>query len=146
MTQGTFRIRPREMDRLREAAGYGLLNFGLAVETASKGHCPVRGGFRSFNPDQPIGGTLRRSIHVVAYIDGRRISPQTEDENGTPLPAYVPRMGLVVYIGTNSGYGFWVHDGTRRMAARPFLVEGFADERGDAGRLIAAGSRRHLGQ
>lgn len=139
-------MRPRELERLREAVGYGFLNLGLAGETAAKSHTPVRGGFRSFNPNQRTGGTLRRSVHTVVYLDGRRISPKTADENGNALPDYVPRMGIVVFIGTNSGYGFWVHDGTTRMAARPFLLEGWADVASDAVALIAAGTRRKLGQ
>lgn len=146
MTQGMFKIRRRGMDQLREAVGYGLLNVGLAVESRSKANAPVAGGHRTFNPDQPIGGTLRRSIHVVAYVDGRRISPRSADENGNTLPDYVPQMGLVVFVGTNSGYGFWVHEGTSVMAARPFLLEGFNETRGEAGQLVAAGARRRLGQ
>lgn len=141
-----LRFRDREMGQLLEAVGYGFVNLGLATETAVKGHTPVRGGFRTFNPDQPIGGTLRRSVHFVVYVDGRRISPRSSDDNGNTLPPYAPRTGVALYVGTNSGYGFWVHEGTTRMAARPFLLEGWSDVRGQAQQLIASGTRRRLGQ
>lgn len=140
------RIREQAFGQLSEAVAYGFLNLGLAGSTAVQAHTPVRGGFRSFNPDQPIGGNLRRSIHCVVYLDGRRISPKTADDNGNALPDYVPRMGIVLYIGTNTGYGFWVHDGTTRMAARPFLFEGWSDVRPESAALIRAGARRRLGQ
>jgi len=140
------RIREREFGQLEEAVAYGFVNLGLAGETAVKGHTPVRGGFRSFDPSQKVGGTLRRSIHFVVYLDGRRVSSKGADENGNEIPDYVPRMGIVLYIGTNSGYGFWVHDGTTRMTARPFLLEGWNDVKGQASALIRAGARRRLGQ
>ena len=139
-------MRKGELGRLKEAVAYGFVNLGLAGETAVKGFTPVAGGHRTFNPDQPIGGTLRRSIHCVVYLDGRRISPKSADENGEALPDYVPRMGIVLYIGTNTGYGFWVHEGTTRMAARPFVLEGWNEIKGQAPGLIAAGTRRRLGQ
>lgn len=148
MTEGifTFRRRPNEIAQVREAVAYGFLNYGLALEGAAKANAPVRGGHRSFQPDGPVGGTLRRSIHVVAYLDGKRISPASADENGAALPDYVPRMGIAVFVGTNSGYGFWVHDGTRVMPARPFLAEAFNETRAEGPGLIAAGARRRLGQ
>ncbi len=142
----TFRPRREARPRLVEALGYGLLNFGFALETAAKGHTPVRGGFRSFDPDGPVGGTLRRSEHTVACVDGKRISPRGDDDNGQPLPDYVPPAGAAVFVGTNSGYGLWVDRGTSKMAARPFLEEGLADVQGRAPELITAGARRRLGQ
>lgn len=143
-----FRLTPRPDARRRlvDALGYGLLNFGFAVETASKRNAPVRGGHRSFAPEGPVGGTLRRSVHTAAYVDGQRISPRAADENGAPLPAYVPGEGAVVFVGTNSGYGLWVHNGTSRMPGRPFLDEGLAEKRASAGALVAAGARKRLGQ
>jgi HK97 gp10 family phage protein len=33
-------------------------------------------------------------------------------------------QGLVAIIGTNVEYAIYVHEGTSRMAGRPFLVEG----------------------
>lgn len=143
----TFKVRPRELGELREALAYGLANFGLAVETAGKRNCPVRGGFRSFNPDQPTGGNLRRSIHSIAYLDGRPLQGGRQvDENGASIAAYAAGSGIAVFIGTNAGYGFWVHEGTSRMESRPFLVEGLMSEKDQAGALIAAGARKRLGR
>lgn len=153
MTAG-FRHRPGARGQLVEAIGYGLLNYGHAVETRGKANAPVRGGNRSFAPDGPVGGTLRRSIHTVAYAGGRRIGDGTAvsptsgvDENGTGTPSdYGPRNEVAVFVGTNSGYGLWVHEGTAVMAARPFLTEAWLATRAEAGALIAAGARRRLGQ
>jgi hypothetical protein len=145
VTEGTFRIRPRAREQLAEAVAYGFLNYGGSLESGSKRRAPVRGGHRSFAPDGPVGGTLRRSVHAVVYLDGRRIG-QSGNEAGDALPDYVPRMGIVLFVGTNSGYGFWVHEGTKKMPARPFLTEEFLGTRGQAPQLIRAGTRRRLGQ
>lgn len=142
----SFTPRPGARARLVRALGFGLLNLGYAIETASKGHTPVRGGFRSFAPDGPVGGNLRRSEHTVAYVDGERISARSSDDNGAPIPDYVPPQGAVVFVGTNTGYGLWVHDGTSKMPARPFFDEGLGDVKGREGALVAAGARRELGQ
>lgn len=48
-------------------------------------------------------GRLRGSINWRIEIDGK---------------------GLVAIIGTNVEYAIYVHEGTRYMAGRPFLVEG----------------------
>lgn len=48
-------------------------------------------------------GRLRSSINWRIEIDGQ---------------------GLVAIIGTNVEYAIFVHDGTRYMAGRPFLLEG----------------------
>lgn len=143
----SFKPRPSARTMLVDALGYGLLNLGFALETAMKGHTPVRGGFRSFDPTGPVGGTLRRSEHTVAYVDGQEIGRHVDAAADNPvLPDYVPGQGAVVYVGTNSGYGRWVAEGTSKMAARPFPEEGLADVTPQAGALIAAGTRKRLGQ
>lgn len=134
-----------EMRRFRDTLGLGLLNFAHAVEAGAKREAPVRGGYRSFlttkrtkagasgavpiganNGSVLIGGTLRRSIHSVAYVDGRRVgSSAGSDENGREIPDYVPPDGIVAYIGTNCDYGAYVEIGTVKMAARPFLGPSF---------------------
>lgn len=142
----TIRLRPREIGELREALAFGLHKFGLAVQTASQGHTPVHGGFRSFAPGaKPIGGTLRRSHYTVTYLDGRKIAGPGADENGKPPPDEAAAGGMVTIVGTNAGYGAAVHEGTSRMEARPFLVEGLMQEKGNAATLIAAGARRRVG-
>jgi hypothetical protein len=132
---------PAARRQIREEAAYGLLNFGYAVETATKADAVVRGGHRSFQPGGPVGGTLRRSYHTAAYLDGQRIAGGA-DENGQPIPDYVPDKGIVVYVGSNSGYGGWVEGGTDRMPARATLVPAAMATRDQAPRLIAAGGRR----
>lgn len=132
--------------RIVRALGFGLLNLGLAGERQAKSHAPVHGGQRSFDPDfRPIGGTLRRSIHTVAYVDGQEIGRDVDPEAEVKaLPDYVPGDGAIVFIGTNIDYGLWVHSGTSKMEARPFLEEGLADLRGHEGELVSAGSQRAL--
>lgn len=130
---------------LKRALAFGGLNFGFALEGAAKKHSPVRGGHRSFAPGGPIGGTLRRSIHCVAYLDGQRVGGRFTDENGNDLPSYPLGDGIVVIVGTNSRYGEYVHNGTSKMPARPFMSEALAEVADQAPELIAAGARRHLG-
>ncbi len=138
---GRYVPRPRALAQLREATAYGMHNFGLAVQTASMAHTPVRGGFRSFNLDQPVGGTLRRSHFTATFLDGRQIAGPAIDP-----PDGMPTTGMVTIVGTNAGYGFWVHEGTRKMDARPFMTEGFLEEKPNAEALVAAGAHRRLGQ
>lgn len=149
----SFRFTPRP-DGRREVVrrlGYGLLNLGFAIETASKAHTPVHGDptqggdFATFDPGAPIGGTLRRSEHAVAYVDGAEIGRHVDPGAPSELPDYVPGEGAVVFVGTNSGYGFWVHHGTSRMPGRPFFTRGIEDVRGRAGELVAAGARKAPG-
>ena len=140
-------VNPKAMQAVREAVAYGLLNFAFAVEGAWKKDAVVRGGHRSFMTGPKtkagtarIGGTLRRSIHTVCYLDGKRIGAGTADarnsgkdgktakdvtETGIPntVPDYpAPGKGIVAYIGSNSGYGAFVELGTSKMAARPAAV------------------------
>lgn len=147
-----FRTRPRELAKLREAVAYGMLNLGHAVETDTKRETVVRGGHRSFNTvlkadgTPQVGGTLRRSVHTAAYLDGRQIGGVATDENGETTPAYAAGAGIRVFVGTNSGYGFFVDQGTDKMPARPALVPALLKNKSDAPALIAAGARKKLGQ
>jgi murein DD-endopeptidase MepM/ murein hydrolase activator NlpD len=137
-------VSPAAEQQFRRALAFGSHNFGLAVEAASKRNTPVRGGHRSFAPDGPVGGNLRRSEHTVTYLDGQRIAGNDADENGQSVPAYPAGDGIVTVVGTNCGYGLFVHDGTVKMPARPFIAEGLAEERPNAVELIHAGAARHL--
>lgn len=136
---------PEAVKAIRRAGAFGLLNVGYAVETGWKADAVVRGGHRSFAPDGPIGGTLRRSIHTVAYVDGERIGGAATDENGQTVPEYA-EDGIVVVIGSNSGYGGFVEAGTDKMPARPAAVPAALAVKDQAPRLMAAGARKHLGQ
>ena len=151
---------PAAIKAAREAAAYGLLNAGFAVETAAKRDAVVRGGHRSFMTGPKtkagtarIGGTLRRSYHTAAYLDGVQIGAGTAaartsgvDENGEALPAYPTESGMVVFVGSNSGYGAFVDLGTANMPARPTLPPALMATKGQFPALIAAGARRHLGR
>lgn len=133
------------VQQLRRAIAFGGLNLGFAWEGAAKKHSPVRGGHRSFAPGGPIGGTLRRSIHCVVYLDGAQIGGRTSDENGQPVPSYPHGEGVVIVVGTNTTYGEYVHNGTAVMPARPFISEGLAEVADEAPQLVLAGVKRHLG-
>jgi hypothetical protein len=137
-------FRPAGVQQLHEAVAYGMLNYGYAIEADSKANAVVRGGHRSFAPNGPVGGNLRRSYHAVVYVDGVRLGSDSTDENGRPFPAYAPGSGIWLYVGTNAGYGFWVEAGTRVMDARPTLVPAMLKNRAAAPQLIAAGAQKHL--
>jgi hypothetical protein len=161
-------INPAGIKAAREAAAYGLLNFGFAVESAVKRDAVVAGGNRSFMTGPKtkegtprIGGTLRRSYHTVCYLDGKRIgagtagaqdsgvdekTPQDVAECGVPntVPHYPPGSGIVVYVGSNSGYGAFVELGTSKMAARPTLMPALLRMKDQAPALIRAGVQRHM--
>lgn len=115
----------RGQAELEEDLAIGLYALALVGETEAKREAPVRGGYRSFRPGGPIGGTLRRSIHAIAY--GKNGGKVGEDnESGKDLPGeYVPVPGqMVAYVGTNSGYGAFVELGTAKMPARAFIAPG----------------------
>ena len=143
---------PAAIKAAREAAAYGLLNAGFAVEGAWKRDAVVRGGHRSFKTiltkagTAEVGGTFRRSIHTAAYLDGARIGGPPTDGNGEPVPDYAPGTGMVVFVGSNSGYGGYVEVGTYKMPARPAAVPALLATKDQFPALIAAGARKHVGQ
>ena len=101
----------------------GMVALMLDAETEAKRETPVRGGYRSFRPGtSPIGGTLRRSVHSAVYLDGRLVGSHAEA--GGILDGLPAGRGIVGFVGTNTGYGAYVDLGTRKMAARPFLLPG----------------------
>lgn len=118
--------RPREIEQMMEAFGYGMLNLGFHVEERAKSAVPVR------------TGNLRRSIHTLAFRDGKVIGA-----SGVDLPDYASEMrgGIGVIVGTNTGYGIFVELGTYRMAARPYLTPAAVDGMTNARELIAAGAK-----
>lgn len=143
---------PGAREKIKQAFGMGVLAVGLYIETEAKREAPVRGGYRSFMTTRTgkagqvlIGGTLRRSIHTAAFQDGKPIHGAS-DENGVRVPDY-PRSGsgVEVYVGTNSGYGRYVEEGTYKMAARPFLSPALELGLNKAEGIMAATGRRLLG-
>jgi len=149
---GVFRFRPEGLQQFRRALAYGCHNAGLAIEGASKALTPVHGDpaqggrFSTFAPGaKPIGGTLRRSQTTTTYLDGERIAGPSIDENRKPVAQRETSHDIQTVVGTNVDYAVYVHDGTSRMPARPFLAEGFLEVKDEVPELIAAGARRHMG-
>jgi hypothetical protein len=158
---GTFRWRPSGKADIRNATASGMLNVLLYGEERVKAVSVVRGGNRSFltgshlggplgitedpkltasRAKATVGGTLRRSWHAIVFVDGRVFpGSRTIDENGKGLPNY-PRGSVVVgWIGSNSGYGEWVDQGTSKMPARPMLIPSIQQMIGAAANLFRAG-------
>jgi len=149
------------MDAFTRGLGRGMLNLAHAIEAGAKREAPVRGGYRSFlttkrtkagasgsvaiganNGSVLIGGTLRRSIHSAAFVDGSPVSGSGQaDENGKPVPDYAPGRGVVAFVGTNCNYGAYVEIGTVKMDARPFLGPSVDAESQRAATLIRAGMK-----
>lgn len=145
------KINEAEWQRFRQRLGRGALNFGYAVLSDAQADTPVRGGHRSRMTTRRgaagqvlIGGTLRRSLHAAAWVDGRPVPGSiVTDENGNSIPGDYPvGQGIVVIVGTNSGYGEYVERGTSRMAERPFLSPAWDGNLSSAPDLIMAGMGR----
>lgn len=92
------------------AAKFGLINIVapiqdelnkilFRIESYGKQLAPV-GTPESTHKKGYVGGRLRASIHT------------------SPLQGL---SGIGGMVSTNTDYAFWVHDGTRKMRARPFL-------------------------
>lgn len=133
------KINTAELAKMRKALGYGMLNFGYAVQAdAQRSFTPFPPASTPGNPPAAPTGNLRRSIQAVAYVDGAELLASG------PHPAYpgeVPDIGVIV--GTNTGYGLYLELGTVHMAARPFLTPAFNRQLASAERLIAAGAKAH---
>jgi HK97 gp10 family phage protein len=121
-----------EYGRFRDGVAAGIFNACGAIEGSAKAYCPVR------------TGNLRRSIHSVVYIDGRR-QYGGADENGKGVPDYPTGSGVEGFVGTNTEYGVYVHNGTVKMAGRPFLWRSMNDNRGRVPEYFAAGFRAKFG-
>jgi hypothetical protein len=91
-----------------------------------------------------VGGTFRRSILSVAYLDGQPLN-RPNDDNGQAPPAYqgfAAKCG--VFIGSNCGYGLFVEAGTNKMAARPALIPAINKNKEQGPKLVAAGMKAYL--
>lgn len=152
MATKTFetKVNEAEWSNFRHRLARGALNFGFAVLADAQAEAPVRGGYRSTFTTATgaagqtlVGGTLRRSLHAAAWLDGQPVAGSgLQDENGNPIPNDYPlERGIVVVVGTNSDYGAYVEMGTSRMEARPFLAPAWDANLQSAGPLIAAGMR-----
>lgn len=124
MASRTVRIRPNRagLAAWRRDLARGIGAVVLDGETESKRETPVHGGYRSFRPgEKPIGGTLRRSVHSAVFLDGRLVFSHVEDGKALPPEEHGLPGRIVGYVGTNTGYGVFVHLGTSKMPARAFL-------------------------
>lgn len=150
----TFKVNEAGFRKYQQAVAAGLLDIGYYIEGEAKAITPVHGDgtqggpFKTFVPGaKPIGGTLRRSIHTVAYIAGRVVfGTGGSDDNGASIPDYSAgeRSDILVVVGTNLEYALFVHDGTVKMKKRPFLSTAYAKSTGVFARLFAAGFKRHI--
>ena len=135
---------PDQEKRVKHAMAAGMGNFGRAVETDWKRDAVVAGGHRSTNPDGPVGGTFRRSILSVAYLDGQPLD-RPSDDNGQAAPAYQGHAAECgVFIGSNCGYGLFVEAGTNKMAARPALIPAIHKNQEQGPKLDEAGMKAYL--
>lgn len=79
---------------------------------------------------------LSNSEQSVAVKDAFRRGKKVERKAKTLCPVRTGRLrasidtevfttdeGIGVRVGSNVNYAHWVHDGTRRMPARPFLLD-----------------------
>lgn len=161
---GRMVIREQELKTFRLDVAFGVLSAAFALEADAKARTPVRGGFRSFQAGAHlggplgiedvgtqtryakgthVGGTLRRSIHSAAYLDGKKIGGPDVDENKVPVEDQ-PAGSIAAVVGTNVNYAGYVNDGTVKMAARPFMNEAMAALSSEVPALIAAGYRRRV--
>lgn len=126
MADVTVHVNRDEVAKLKLALAYGMLNLGFFIETQAKLRCPYR------------TGNLRRSIHTVAFHEGKTILEQGK------VPDYgQDKQGTGVIVGTNAGYGIFVELGTYKMAAQPFLTPAAQEGLSKAVELITSGARAH---
>ena len=157
MSGSQFKWRPGGKDAMHKQIAGGVANVCYAIEGTAKENTPVHGdpaqggSFPTFVPGaRPIGGTLRRSIHTVVYWRGQRLfaSPETSGSGrgvgGDTVTWSEVTEGrglddIVGLVGTNVYYGLFVHDGTVKMGARPFLLFAMEEEMGNIYNLFMEG-------
>lgn len=73
-----------------------------------------------------LTGYARRSVfYVVLDEAGAVIAGDTHDENGVPIPSYLPQHAsgtLRVFVGANAPYYIWIEIGARGRAGRAVLA------------------------
>lgn len=161
----TFKWRPGAKREVDEAVGYGVVNLMLYAEERAKADTVVRGGHRSFYTGahlggplnvQPsaadarrgkgyVGGNLRRSTHARVSVHGRVLYGGT-DQNGVTTPSLGGGRVIEAHLGTNSGYGEWVDQGTSKMPARPAIMPAIQLAFRNAEGLMRAGAARVFGR
>lgn len=158
MSQAEVVIDEAQWSLFRKAIARGLFLAGTFIEGEAKLLTPVHGDpdgggiYKSRAPgEKPIGGTLRRSIHTVVYIDGQRQFAGTAgqntgtDQNSETVPSYSTGRGIEAFVGTNVFYALFVHDGTVKMVERPFLGTAFNNSKDKLVPYLAEGFRSVFG-
>jgi hypothetical protein len=117
----TLRIDERGMRKVQDDLAGGFTALGRAIEEAAQENAPV------------LTGRLRASIHVLVYVDGRLV------HGSGPTPDGLTGRGIEVFVGSDTGYGRWVHDGTVDTAPVPFLALALAQVRPRAASIVKGG-------
>ena len=96
-------------DKIQEA----LIRGGLMIEKDAKRECPVDTGRlrASISTNWPNSGNSHGNVEAPA-----------EQNDGVSRPHKSPGDIAIVRVGTNVKYATYVHDGTRRQASRPFIL------------------------
>jgi HK97 gp10 family phage protein len=110
------RIREGNLRRFDGQVRAGLLKAAYEIQRQAQAEAPVRGGYRSFDPGGPVGGTLRRSAFARATASGAE-------------------------VGFSAHYAGFVELGTVKMPARPFLLPAVQRVRGRIGEFIRQATR-----
>lgn len=91
-----------------------LTGVGQRAKAFAKGQTPVRTGF------------AKRSIFFVVLDEkGNVIAGDTQDENGFPIPSYIPQHAngrLRVFLGANAPYFIWLEIGARGRAGLAIIA------------------------
>ena len=109
--------------RVRKAANRVVVGAGLKVQAEAKANTPVD------------SGRLRNSISIADNEAGL--------VEGVPVAISPDTLSLVV--GTNVEYALPVHNGTSRMAGRPFLFNAWEAERAVLAANLRSAVRKELG-
>lgn len=150
----TFEVDEAAFRKVQMAVAAGLLAIGHYVEGEAKAITPVHGDgsqggqFKTYVPGaKPIGGTLRRSIHTICYVGGTRVfGTGGADANGNALPPYSPggSSTILCVVGTNIEYAAFVHDGTVKMKARPYLSTAYSKATSVFARLFSDAFKQRI--
>jgi hypothetical protein len=90
------------------------------------------------NPFAAQREPLMQRITLTALRHAQQRAPVKTGTLRRSLINWVEPGGLRGYIGSNLEYSIFVHEGTRFMAARPFLEEGIEDSRDEIAQLLQA--------
>lgn len=121
-----------ELEKKKELALYAIGNVVLekAVEAISGDYTPSNLAVDT--------GRLRASLSFITpklHYSGKSFVPSAASAEGDWLEGVTDENDTVL-IGTNVEYAQFVHNGTVKMAARPFLLEGVNAAQDRVGELL----------